>query len=134
MHATTTRANAIGFRTVETCGTWMLTQTEKPAFFHRNQNQRWTEKFQVNVFSHRLGMLNRAPQLRGMSLCCQTDSRSPNRVQAGIQDGFNHKGLISEQGRKEWAFFILQDACKESIIGQVESNASWDVYKSHPVS
>jgi beta-glucuronidase len=36
------------------------------------------------------------------------DFRSPNRVLAGIQDEFNRKRLISDQGQKKLAFFILQ--------------------------
>jgi len=37
------------------------------------------------------------------------DFRSPKRVLPGIQDGFNRKGLISSDGVKKKAFFVLQD-------------------------
>ena len=36
------------------------------------------------------------------------DFRSPMRQLPGIQDGFNRKGLISDQGQKKQAFFVLQ--------------------------
>jgi beta-glucuronidase len=37
------------------------------------------------------------------------DFRSPRRLLPGIQDGFNRKGLISDEGNKKKAFFILQN-------------------------
>jgi beta-glucuronidase len=36
----------------------------------------------------------------------------------GIQDEFNRKGLISEQGQKKEAFFILQKAYKDKTVGR----------------
>jgi beta-glucuronidase len=48
------------------------------------------------------------------------DFRSPNRQLVGIQDGFNRKGLISDQGEKNQAFFVLQKACKEKAVGKPE--------------
>jgi beta-glucuronidase len=65
-------------------------------------------------------MLNRIPQLRGMSPWVLVDFRSPNRPLAGIQDEFNRKGLISEQGKKKQAYFILQKAYKENSVGKPE--------------
>jgi len=46
-------------------------------------------------------MLNRIPQLRGMSPWLVMDFRSANRMLTGIQDEFNRKGLISEQGAEK---------------------------------
>jgi beta-glucuronidase len=63
-------------------------------------------------------MLNRIPQLQGMSPWILMDFRSPNRPLAGIQDEFNRKGLISEKGEKKQAFFILQKAYKDESIGK----------------
>jgi beta-glucuronidase len=37
-----------------------------------------------------------------------------------IQDEFNRKGLISDQGQKKQAFFILQKAYKEKTVGKPE--------------
>jgi beta-glucuronidase len=48
------------------------------------------------------------------------DFRSPNRPLAGIQDGFNRKGLISEQGQKKAAFFVLQKAYLGGTVGKAE--------------
>jgi beta-glucuronidase len=90
------------------------------AGLHGADNERWTEEFQANIYRHQLPMLNKIPQLRGMSPWVLMDFRSPNRPLAGIQDEFNRKGLISEQGRKKQAFFILQKAYKEKTIGKPE--------------
>lgn len=65
-------------------------------------------------------MLNKIPQLRGMSPWVLMDFRSPNRPLVGIQDEFNRKGLISEKGQKKAAFYVLQKAYKDKAIGNPE--------------
>jgi beta-glucuronidase len=90
------------------------------AGLHGGENERWTEEFQANIYRHQLGMLNRIPQLRGMSPWILMDFRSPNRPLAGIQDEYNRKGLISEQGQKKAAFFVLQKAYTEKTVGKPE--------------
>ena len=85
-----------------------------------NDDQRWTEEYQANIYRHQLPMLNRIPQLRGMSPWILMDFRSPNRVLTGVQDEFNRKGLISEQGGKKMAFYVLQKAYKENTVGKPE--------------
>jgi beta-glucuronidase len=72
------------------------------------------------VYKHQIGMLNRIPQLRGMSPWILMDFRSPRRELPGIQDGFNRKGLISDQGEKKAAFFVLQKAYKENVVGKAD--------------
>ncbi len=85
---------------------------------HGSENERWTEEYEANIYRHQLPMLNRIPQLRGMSPWILMDFRSPNRVLSGIQDEFNRKGLISEQGQKKMAFYVLQKAYKEKSVGK----------------
>jgi beta-glucuronidase len=48
------------------------------------------------------------------------DFRSPNRPLVGIQDEFNRKGLISDQGQKKTAFDVLQKAYKDRSIGKAD--------------
>jgi len=48
------------------------------------------------------------------------DFRSDRRVNPGLQDNFNRKGLISDQGVKKEAFFILQKAYKDKTLGKPE--------------
>jgi beta-glucuronidase len=88
------------------------------AGLHGDENERWTEEYQANVFRHQLPMLNKIAQLRGMSPWILMDFRSPNRPLAGIQDEFNRKGLISEKGEKKAAFYVLQKAYREKAIGK----------------
>jgi beta-glucuronidase len=85
-----------------------------------SEDQRWTEEYQANVFRHQLPMLNKIAQLRGMTPWVLMDFRSPNRPLAGIQDEFNRKGLISEQGQKKAAFYVLEKAYREKTIGKPE--------------
>ena len=73
-------------------------------------------------------MLNKIPQLRGMSPWLLMDFRSPNRPLVGIQDEFNRKGLISDQGQKKLAFFVLAKSLqrqddRKSRLGQIDVTA-----------
>jgi beta-glucuronidase len=90
------------------------------AGLHGGKDERWTEEYQANVFTHQLGMLHRIPQLRGMSPWVLMDFRSPRRPLPGIQDGFNRKGLISDQGEKKLAFGVLQKAYTEKTVGKAD--------------
>ncbi len=90
------------------------------AGLHGGDTDRWTEEYQADIYRDQLPMLNRIPQLRGMSPWCLMDFRSPNRPLTGIQDEFNRKGLISDQGQKKAAFFVLQKAYVERTIGKAE--------------
>jgi beta-glucuronidase len=90
------------------------------AGLHGGPNDRWTEEYQASVFTHQLGMLNRMTQLRGMSPWVLMDFRSPRRPLPGIQDEFNRKGLVSDQGQKKAAFSVLQKAYTEKTVGKAE--------------
>ncbi len=88
------------------------------AGLHGSPDQRWTEEYQAEVYKHQLPMLNRIPQLRGMSPWVLMDFRSPRRTLTGIQDNFNRKGLVSDQGVKKQAFTVLQNAYKNQTVGK----------------
>jgi beta-glucuronidase len=87
---------------------------------HGAINQRWTEEQQVDVFKHQLVMLNKIPQLRGITPWVLMDFRSTTRNIPKLQDGFNRKGLISEAGEKKQAFLYFQKIYKEHLIGKAE--------------
>lgn len=87
---------------------------------HGAAPERWTEEYQASIYRHQLVMLNRITQLRGMSPWILMDFRSPRRPLPGIQDYFNRKGLISEDGKKKQAFYLLQKAYKEGSIGKAQ--------------
>lgn len=83
---------------------------------HATANDRWTEEYQANVYRHQIGMLKTMPHLRGMSPWILMDFRSPRRPLPGIQDGFNRKGLVSDQGKKKLAFEVLQKAYQNQEV------------------
>jgi beta-glucuronidase len=58
-------------------------------------------------------MLKKISFLRGTSPWILMDFRSPRRPLPRIQDFWNRKGLISEQGQKKKAFYILQEYYRE---------------------
>jgi beta-glucuronidase len=82
--------------------------------------QRWTEEFQANIYRHQIPMLHKIPNLRGATPWILMDFRSPLRNLPGIQDGFNRKGLISDQGQKKAAFYILQQAYKDNALAHAD--------------
>ncbi len=90
------------------------------AGLHGGDHDRWTEEYQANIFRNQLIMLNKIPQLRGMTPWLLMDFRSPSRVLPGIQDDFNRKGLIAPDGTKKKAFYILQKAYKDDTVGKAD--------------
>jgi beta-glucuronidase len=75
---------------------------------HGDKSARWTEEFQEEVYLETLKMIDKIDQLQGFSPWILVDFRSPRRVLPEIQDGWNRKGLISENGEKKKAFYVLQ--------------------------
>jgi beta-glucuronidase len=49
------------------------------------------------------------PNLAGLSPWILVDFRSPRRNLPEIQDGYNRKGLISNDGQKKKAFWVMLD-------------------------
>jgi beta-glucuronidase len=80
----------------------------------------FTEEYQAELYKHQIAMLNKIPQLRGTTPWLLMDFRSPRRLNPGIQDNFNRKGLVSDQGQKKQAFFVLQKAYKDKALGKAE--------------
>lgn len=68
----------------------------------------WTEEYGAMVYENQIKMIENIPFIRGTSPWLLMDFRSPRRLNPGIQDYFNRKGLISERGQKKDAFFVLQ--------------------------
>lgn len=76
---------------------------------HGEKDDRWTEEYQEYLYEETLKMIDQIDQLRGVSPWILVDFRSPRRVLPEIQDGWNRKGLISEDGKKKKAFFVLKE-------------------------
>jgi beta-glucuronidase len=79
------------------------------AGLHGPVTDMFTEEYQDNVFRQQFQMLAKMPFLRGMTPWVLMDFRSPMRQLPGIQDDYNRKGLVSDNGEKKKAFFTLQD-------------------------
>ena len=80
---------------------------------HGEADERWTEEYQENIYAHQLPMLERIPNLAGMSPWVLMDFRSPLRMLPGVQDYHNRKGVISDQGQRKMAFYTLQKFYKK---------------------
>lgn len=79
------------------------------AGFHADSLTRFSEEYQADLYTKTLKMVENIPNIRGFSPWILVDFRSPRRQLAEIQDGWNRKGLIGDQGEKKQAFYILQD-------------------------
>ena len=77
--------------------------------FHGAKTERWTEEFQEDLYRQTIPMLEKIQGLAGFTPWILVDFRSPKRLLPGIQDGFNRKGLVSSEGAKKKAFFVLQE-------------------------
>ncbi|MBV9180114.1 MAG: beta galactosidase jelly roll domain-containing protein, partial [Acidobacteria bacterium] len=76
---------------------------------HGGADTRFSEEYQANLFQHQLEMLSHISSLAGMSPWVLMDFRSPRRTLPGVQDYYNRKGLISDQGQPKQAFYVLAD-------------------------
>ncbi len=83
---------------------------------HGPKENRWTEEYQEYLYRQNLAMIEKMPNIRGLSPWILMDFRSPRRLLPGIQDEFNRKGLISDKGIKKKAFFVLQDFYKKKAL------------------
>ena len=86
---------------------------------HGSKDERWNEEYQAYLYQQNLLMIEKIPNIRGVSPWILTDFRSPRRLLPGIQDGFNRKGLISDKGKKKKAFYTLQ-AFYKKMEGQYD--------------
>lgn len=91
--------------------------------YHGKEDIRWTEEFQQDIYEHQIPMLKKIPFLAGTTPWMLMDVRSPRRTLPGIQDFYNRKGLISDQGMKKQAFFVLR-RWYEEIKNNVKQDSS----------
>ncbi len=72
------------------------------------KTERFTEDYQEDLYIRSVNMLKRIPGLAGSTPWILKDFRSPRRQLRDIQDDFNRKGLVSDQGEKKKAFFVMK--------------------------
>lgn len=76
---------------------------------HGDKLQRWTEEFQAELYRQNLAMLDKIDGLAGTTPWVLKDFRSPRRPEPVIQNYFNRKGLVSDQGKRKQAFYVLKE-------------------------
>ena len=97
---------------------WVL-DVKKPVFIsefgggavygrHGDVSERFTEEYQEDLYQRSVNMMDRIEGLAGTTPWILKDFRSPRRQIVGIQDDFNRKGLISDQGGKKKAFYVMK--------------------------
>lgn len=80
---------------------------------HGAADEIWTEEYQANLYRHQLAMIERMPNLAGLTPWVLMDFRSPARMLPGIQDYHNRKGVLSNRGQRKQAFYVLQEFYKK---------------------
>ena len=99
--------------------TWDVSAHDKPLFISEfgagalhglrgDSLTRWSEDYQAWMYRETLDMLDAIPSLRGMTPWIIADFRSPRRNLAGVQDGWNRKGVLSDAGERKLAWEVLR--------------------------
>lgn len=78
------------------------------AGFHSPEALLWSEEYQAKVYEAQLNMLPHSPLIQGMSPWVLKDFRAALRPLNGIQEFYNRKGLVDEQGNRKLAFDVLR--------------------------
>ncbi len=71
--------------------------------------EKFSEDFQVAYYRATIEMVEKAPDLAGVSPWILKDFLSPRRMNWKYQEYWNRKGLISPEGHKKAAFYVLRD-------------------------
>ena len=69
----------------------------------------WSEEYQARLYRDNIRMFDNIPNLRGVSPWILFDFRSPFHFHPTNQDGWNRKGLISDQGMRKKAWYLMRD-------------------------
>ncbi len=85
----------------------------------------WNEEFQATFYRKQLRLLRRLPFVRGTMPWVLSDFRSPVRLHP-LQNGYNRKGLLSEDGQRKLAWQVIHDfyGSPEAADGAAQTAAS----------
>ena len=78
----------------------------------KNVASSWSEEYQARLYRDNIRMFDNIPNLRGVSPWILFDFRSPFRFHPTNQDGWNRKGLVSDQGIRKKAWYLMRDYYK----------------------
>lgn len=68
----------------------------------------WSEEYQAALYRDNLRMFENIPNLRGVSPWILFDFRSPFRFHPTNQNDWNRKGLVSDQGYRKQAWYLMK--------------------------
>jgi len=88
--------------------------------FHADSLTIWSEEFQARLYLRQLDMCDRIPFVSGLSPWILKDFRSPRRLNPEYQQSWNRKGLITNEGQRKPAFFIMKEYYRKK--SQVDSH------------
>lgn len=77
----------------------------------------WSEEYQEKLYKDNLEMFKYIPNLAGISPWILFDFRSPYRFHPTNQEGWNRKGLISDQGYRKKAWYVMKEYY-ESLVSR----------------
>lgn len=69
----------------------------------------WSEEYQEKLYKDNWEMFKYIPNLAGISPWILFDFRSPYRFHPTNQEGWNRKGLISDQGYRKKAWYVMKE-------------------------
>lgn len=73
-----------------------------------DQASSWSEEYQEQIYKDQIEMFENIPNLSGVCPWILYDYRSLGRMHPMYQKGYNRKGLISENGEKKKAWYIVK--------------------------
>jgi beta-glucuronidase len=72
----------------------------------------WSEEYQEQIYKDQIEMFSTIPNLCGVCPWLLFDYKSLGRMNQLYQNGYNRKGLISENGEKKKAWYIMHEYYK----------------------
>jgi len=88
--------------------------------FHDPEMEKFSEDYQAEYYRVTLEMAAQVPGLSGMSPWILKDFQSPRRMHGEFQEYWNRKGLVSPEGHKKEAFYVLRDWYDEVAVQGVD--------------
>lgn len=73
----------------------------------------WTEGYQEQIYKDQVEMFKTVPNLVGVCPWILFDYKSLGRMNQLYQNGYNRKGLLSENGEKKKAWYVMEDYFNE---------------------